>query len=491
MLRSPRERSEPAAGEAAPTRPETGRDSGVLAFAYFFHLVVPALLLADVARAWLRNLIPFHLWSLDTAIAGLSMLWLVAALGLWLPNRRRPGFLRCTIAPLISIYTAYAMLILLEVALHFIGTPPTIQAELFSWVALPPGKHVFTVGPNEYPGVHGTKTVTINSLGLRGPMPPKREAGYRILAIGASTTACTILDDSEEWPHLLMENLNARPGGHPVWVGNAGIDGMTTIQHLILMDWLPGVVDANMAILLVGGTDLTTSLSYEGGPTDAVLERAFGFQKGLPPGPKWRSRNPLYTRLRLTLLIRDAVRNLKGRFSRNSSGVLAESKKADSTAPGTPRMINSIATKERRAAAPTVPLPDLNIALNEYRNRIVALADRCRDLEMRCLFVTHPALWRSDLRPADERLLWFGWVGRWEHPKGYVSAADLSRAMDAYNRTLLDVCRQDGLECYDLAQDLPKDTSVFFDDVHFNEGGAEMVAQNLARYLLSKPPLRP
>lgn len=103
--------------------------------------------------------------------------------------------------------------------------------------------------------------------------------------------------------------------------------------------------------------------------------------------------------------------------------------------------------------------------------------------------MTQPFLWRSTLSTPDQRLLWFGWVGFWEHPKGFASPADLALAMDAYNRTLLDVCHRDGLECYDLAQDIPKDTSAFFDDVHFNEGGARLVARSLTQYLLSKPPL--
>jgi lysophospholipase L1-like esterase len=457
--------------------------SRVPAVAYLGHLVLPALLLADVVRAWLLQLIPFHLRSLDTAVAAVAALWLFAGLGLWLRYRRRAGFSRKIIAPLLSIYTAYASLILLEILLRLFTAAPTIPGDLFSWAVTPPGKHTFTVNPADYPGVSGMKTVTINALGIRGPMPPKRSAAYRILAVGASTTECSLLDDSEEWAHLLMERLNAAEKRRPVWVGNAGIDGMTTIQHLILLQWLPGAVDSDMVILLVGGTDLTTSLTYEGKPTEAILERAFGFQKNLPPGTRWRSRNPIYSRLRITLMIRDALRNLKGRLAWKPG---ASPERSDTA----PQMMNSIATKERRASAPVVPLPDLTTALAEYRSRINALADRCAELGERCLFVTHPALWRADLSPADQRLLWFGWVGPWEHPKGYVSPGDLARALDAYNRTLLDVCSQRGLECYDLAREIPKDTSAFFDDVHFNEGGARLVAQSLARYLLSRPPFR-
>ncbi len=60
--------------------------------------------------------------------------------------------------------------------------------------------------------------------------------------------------------------------------------------------------------------------------------------------------------------------------------------------------------------------------------------------------------------------------------------------MDAYNQTLLNLCRQDHLECYDLASSIPKDTSAFVDDVHFNIGGARMVAEFLAARLLAAPP---
>jgi hypothetical protein len=35
---------------------------------------------------------------------------------------------------------------------------------------------------------------------------------------------------------------------------------------------------------------------------------------------------------------------------------------------------------------------------------------------------------------------------------------------------------------------LPKDTRSFYDDIHFNEAGAEAVARALFRYLAARPP---
>jgi hypothetical protein len=39
-----------------------------------------------------------------------------------------------------------------------------------------------------------------------------------------------------------------------------------------------------------------------------------------------------------------------------------------------------------------------------------------------------------------------------------------------------------------MAARIPKDTTAFFDDCHFNEAGARMVAENLTEYLLATAP---
>jgi hypothetical protein len=119
---------------------------------------------------------------------------------------------------------------------------------------------------------------------------------------------------------------------------------------------------------------------------------------------------------------------------------------------------------------------------------VQSLARQCRTLKVRCLFLTQPSHWRSDLTPVEEQSLWQGLVGPWNDHGGYVAAGDLEKAMNAYNRTLLDLCQQDGLECFDLASVIPKNSSVFFDDIHYTEAGADLVADRLLDYLLSRPP---
>jgi hypothetical protein len=91
----------------------------------------------------------------------------------------------------------------------------------------------------------------------------------------------------------------------------------------------------------------------------------------------------------------------------------------------------------------------------------------------------------------EQALLWLGGIGRFQEEPGheYYSVAAMAEGMDRYNQELLTLCRTERLECIDLEKDMPKDTRMFFDDVHFTEVGAQQVANVFAHYLNSKAPL--
>ena len=87
-------------------------------------------------------------------------------------------------------------------------------------------------------------------------------------------------------------------------------------------------------------------------------------------------------------------------------------------------------------------------------------------------------------------LLWFGWKDRepWEGATEYYSVTALATGMAAYNRTLLETCAAENVECIDLAAALPQDASAFYDDCHFNEHGARLAADVVAEHLSLAPP---
>jgi hypothetical protein len=89
------------------------------------------------------------------------------------------------------------------------------------------------------------------------------------------------------------------------------------------------------------------------------------------------------------------------------------------------------------------------------------------------------------LTEAERNRLWFGWGPGFTY---FYSIEALIGGMAAYNNQLLTTCDERQVECVDLATALPKDMTVFYDDVHFNESGAKEVSRVLTDYLLAQPP---
>jgi hypothetical protein len=259
-------------------------------------------------------------------------------------------------------------------------------------------------------------------------------------------------------------------------VNNAGAGGLTTVDHLSCLRRLPILTQADLLVFLIGVNDLEAAIEYGGTPTQEALEyKAELFAEHAPSGV--RPMGGFFRRSWLFAMTTTALINLKASLKRRLGGARRAGVQ--------PQFSES---SEQRSAGPRRPLPNLQIGLQEYAQRVHILGRECRVRGLRCVFLTQPSIWRADLPSSEQNLLWFGRVGWRGRVLGYASPGDLALAMDAYNQTLLNLCRQDHLECYDLAASIPKDTSAFVDDVHFNIGGARMVAEFLAAHLLAAPP---
>ena len=326
------------------------------------------------------------------------------------------------------------------------------------------------------PGVSGVSRFQINAQGLRGDeLAEDRKA--RILALGGSTTECLFLDDSEAWPRLLQDHLAAARRDTTVWVGNAGRSGHNTWHHRVqaekLLAQVPGI---DAVLVLAGVNDLSQRLvldrAYAPPDPDKVIEEAFE-QKPLRfmDGPfykstaLWQGLKKIDRRLRTAGTSQDATGRIYVKWRRH----------------------------RQSASVTRTELPDLGPALEEYAANLRAIAAVAVRHGARIVFVTQPALWREDLPGDFERLLWMGGVGRFQEESGheYYSAGALASAMEAYNRTLLEICGgTPGAVCVDLASSLPRDTEAFYDDVHFNEAGSRRVARVLAERILGADLLR-
>jgi len=371
---------------------------------------------------------------------------------------------------LLSGVSSVIALLICEAALQF--ALPSMRGK--GYYFMPPNhRTLFRPRPGIMPGISGDSNFVTNSNGIRGDEFTTQDC-YRILAVGGSTTECSYLDQPETWTHLVQETLNRITWSQKIWVGNAGLSGTTTRHHLVAMQYLPlREMKINAVILLIGINDLSVRLSHDKDYDPNFLEkpevkkellyRTFSGTYHLYP------EDPFYKRTALWQILRQAKQMMSTEHIEDEDGRIY------------------ITWREHRRSASEMrdALPDLSSALEEYARNINMIIDIAQEKSVRLILMTQPTMWRAGLPQDLDALLWLGGIGDFQKESGkpYYSVTALEKAMKAYNDTLLRVCRERGLECLDLASLLEKDTTVFYDDAHFNESGARKVAGALSKFM--------
>lgn len=329
----------------------------------------------------------------------------------------------------------------------------------------------FTPREDIMPGVAGPSEFITNSLGIRGD-EFSGDQPYRILTIGGSTTECVYLDQHRAWPYLIERRLRESTGLN-VWVGNVGVSGHNTRDHIVYMKYLLQQYPMIDAVLnLVGTNDLSLILSNAnynphfletpGAEVEAVGKAFYMRPSKLE---KWWYRKTSLWNLWRTLQ--------QAYFSGPRQDRRGE--------------IYSKWRSDRKRAVIVDRLPDLEPGLSEFRRNLNTMVDLAAGHAVRLIFLTQPTMWREDL-PARETDMLI--KGRVAHPRSegrteYYSVRALAEGMARYNQVTLDVCRSRGVECIDLAGKLPKNLSVFYDDEHFNDRGSKLVAEIVSDHLLT------
>ncbi|MBP7390357.1 MAG: hypothetical protein KA841_08125, partial [Chitinophagales bacterium] len=135
-------------------------------------------------------------------------------------------------------------------------------------------------------------------------------------------------------------------------------------------------------------------------------------------------------------------------------------------------------------------LPNLTSALNEYERNLQLIYEEAQCQKIDVIFVTQASLYKDSMGVFESSLLWMGGVGDFQKQINslYYSPAVLNRALELYNQRLVNFCKHKrNVTLIDVAKYLPKDTSVFYDDCHFNESGARKVAGLVSRLFPDSP----
>ena len=355
-----------------------------------------------------------------------------------------------------------------------------LTAPVGFYVWPPNHRAAFNPAPGVMSGVTGVSRFIISADGIRGRRLTTSD-GHRILVVGGSTSECLYLDQREAWPAIVETSLQEALGRSDIWVGNVGKSGHSTRDHRLqvarLLDQLPRI---DTVIMLVGINDLILR-----------LRRDLDYRPLAEESPEYHrrlERHAFSVRRTSRLAPPGSARTALGLLLHNASirAGLAEPSWADDVQDSVGSgYVRSRRLRQRALAIRAAP-PDLATALIEYAENlrfIIADAER-RDTDV--VFMTQPSLYGPDLPPTLRELLLFGRVGVERHSAGneYYSVDALATALGRYNETLLAVCATARIDCIDLDAKLPKDTTVFYDDVHFNEAGARQVAMTVVAHLL-------
>ncbi len=357
---------------------------------------------------------------------------------------------------LLSLFTA-------ELVLHFL-LPPTYKLHVWQ----PNLSHTFHPDSTIFYGISSESKFTINSQGFRGE-EFRTDSRKKYLCIGGSTTECLYLDDNETWSSMLQST------NQHLMFGNIGKSGCTTREnYLHLKYYTPQLGKINGVIMMVGLNDLMIRLSR-----DTLFENNFEFTKAVEDSLvnaiflSNKHQNVWWRKLNLFQLLQNTLHQTSGVEWKNIQDDRGETlKRWRNYRMNTSKVIDSI--------------PALANALKEFEQNLDLIYKESQKQNLELVLVSQGTLYKDSMNSYENSLLWMGGVGNFQERNNcaYYSSRVLNKAMSDYNERLkIFSVNKPGVKFVDLANQLAKDTSVFYDDCHFNENGAKKVAEVISKSL--------
>jgi len=296
------------------------------------------------------------------------------------------------------------------------------------------------------PVTHHTK----NSLGFRGPEPPGDfSQRLTVLTIGGSTTECFYLSDGKTWTDQVARQLaRSFPG---IWVNNAGLDGQSTYGHLILLHDFVARLRPRVAVFLIGANDIGLDA---GNPYDAALT---------PPASTIRSLASFATdHSELAGLAQNLLRVARARSGGFGHGQIDV------------RTIQRLQDDERETAEAmrtfARPLP-------AFAARVAAIVEQSRRAGIEPVLVTQPWLNGDAIDPATGVDLSVVQV------RGAANGRLWWRVQEMYNDVTRQTAHDHGVLLIDAAREMPKDSRLFYDFLHYTNEGAARLGEIVATRL--------
>lgn len=299
------------------------------------------------------------------------------------------------------------------------------------------------------PITHHTK----NSLGFRGPDPPADlSRRLSVVTIGGSTTECLFLSDGKTWTDAMARALERT--FPDIWVNNAGLDGQSTYGHLVLLRDFVDALRPRVAVFLIGVNDIGLAA---GNPYDTALT---------PPSSPVRSAAVfIRDHSELAALAQNLVRVARAREEGFGHGQVD---------------LATIPRLEHNEALTQATIAKFSAQLPAFASRVSALVDECRTHGIEPILVTQPALYGDGVDPSTGVELSTLQV------KGAANGRLWWRIQELYNDVTRTTARERDVVLVDAARELPKDSRLFYDFIHFTNEGAERLGDLVAARIMSR-----
>jgi len=364
---------------------------------------------------------------------------------------------------LLTVVTTLLMLVVSELILRLIpvGDPYQYYKVVpngYIRSQLPRNLHLqFTIedslpGFGAYPKI---TNFTTDSFGLRSRhqmVMPKPKEELRIFTVGGSTTECVILNDGDEWPALLNQNLDKNFGyGRKIRVFNAGKSGDATIDHIALIAHRLVHFDPDLIIIFPGINDMSRLIC------DPNPLKFDDFDQEIP------LLKYLLTELQIFRRIY-ALINLE-RTTLDPTGITLHTSYRKNA-----RLAQS------KPVSDSVPSPDYNL----YRDNIKTLIGICNSHQIRVMFMTQKTTWAT----TDPELK------KWQYFFNRCGVRFRRRVvqniMDRLNQILVKISSDYQVPVFRTDTLLENSSTFFYDDCHFNFRGCQEVAQKLTGFIDSE-----
>lgn len=286
---------------------------------------------------------------------------------------------------------------------------------------------------------------------VSGPVSYEKDDGYRVFAIGGSTTQEILLDDTRTWTRGL-ENWLRNDGKPTAQVINTGLSGTRAVHHLAtLKKIIP--LNPDVVIFLVGINDWNRHIRQHYDSEYRTLQEMLAKRVNRIRSELKLERSLLGRPLR-ALYAAAGLTAKRSSFEVNNGEYFSKQR-------GSLNKSNKISFK-----------PDA--VENEYTDTIDQIVSTCSQHQIKCMFITQPNGYQDGASKSYKDSFW---MTPTDSPDFTADFSSMMHIAKLYNGHLKAVAKKTGIAICDAAAQLPPEQKYFHDDCHFTEFGSKEMSR--------------